>query len=199
MARQARRSETCSTTEPHLQLGAVWPGSNSSPVDFHQFHVIQRQIGHRLLQSIVSLLQFLHPLCLIHPETPILLPPFVVGSVADPELTQNLRHRHPFAMQHLGLPQFPRNLFRRMPLLSHVCLLLAQENTYVCRISDRVSGGRTIENTCRRGSVGVYFDQVAQLSGAENPGARTNPLALASQSLKPEIQMTHWHQPWGLV
>ena len=78
--------------------------------------VIQRLVRYQLLEPRVLPLELLEPLGLVQPQAAILLPPPVVGLLADPDLLAHLRDAQPTAKLHLALPQLADDLFRAVPL-----------------------------------------------------------------------------------
>jgi len=74
-----------------------------------QDHLIQRQIGHELLESAVLFLQLSQPPNLVDGHLAVPLPPHVVGCLADPELARDLQDRGPC----VNLSQGRRDLLLR--------------------------------------------------------------------------------------
>ena len=66
-------------------------------------HVIERLVGHQLLQLRVFLLERLQALRLIETQPAVLLPPAVVRLLTDPQLLADLGRPQTAAQLHLGL------------------------------------------------------------------------------------------------
>ncbi len=69
---------------PIPRLLSSSPGLEVSRGDFLQNLIVHRQTRHQLLQPAILLLQRLQTLGLIHPQTPVRLPPPVVGLLSHP-------------------------------------------------------------------------------------------------------------------
>jgi hypothetical protein len=72
-----------------------WWRSGVSRDRLPQDGVVQQQVRHELLRPGVLLLQSLQALRLVRPKAAILLPPSVVGVVANPQAPANLANRLP--------------------------------------------------------------------------------------------------------
>src|SRR4029453_12083667 len=83
--------------------------------DVLQDHLVKAQVGDQLLQPCVLLLQLLELTGLIGLQACILLLPAVEGLLADADLADELRHRHP----ELGLLEHRHDLLDRKTATSH--------------------------------------------------------------------------------
>ncbi len=85
-----------------------------------KYHLVQAQFRYHLLQPGILLLQFLQATGIVRFHSPILLLPLVIGLLTHPILAAKIRYRCPGFL----LFQNSDDLFRRVPLASHVSLLL---------------------------------------------------------------------------
>ena len=105
-----------------------------------QDHVIERLVGHQLLQPRVFLLEGLQALRLIETQPPVLLPPPVVRLLTDPQLFADLGRAQTAAHLHLGLASCGDDLLGAVPLAWHPasCSLRPNSNAR----AGTVSGGK---------------------------------------------------------
>ena len=91
-------------------------GSEVSLGRLLQNHVVHRQIRHRLLQSLVLLLERLEPLRLAHLHSPVLFAPPVVRLLAHPQLPAHLLDPLPVRQGHFRPAQLVDDLSRAQVL-----------------------------------------------------------------------------------
>jgi hypothetical protein len=120
--RAARSTYTLARHAPPHNVAAH--GLEVSLGHFLQHLLLQRQFGYQPLQPRILLLQFLHPLGLLHLQPAVLLPPALVSLRRDPTFLARLRRRFPVRYCHLNLPQHRYNLLRFVPLHWHLHALL---------------------------------------------------------------------------
>src|SRR5688500_8659708 len=87
--------------------------------DFLEDVLVQGQVGHQLLQTVILFFELLEPPQLTHAHSTILFLPVVEGRIADAHLPANIRRRFScfYALQRVD------NLLITMPLLLHGSVL----------------------------------------------------------------------------
>ena len=105
-----------------------------------QDHVIERLVGHQLLQLRVFLLERLQALRLVETHPAVLLPPAVVRLLTDPQLLADLGRAQTAAYLHLGLASCGDDLLGAVPLAWHPASWSLRPNSNAR--AGTVSGGK---------------------------------------------------------
>ena len=94
-------------------------GSEFSRTDFLEDGVVERLVGHELLEPSVLLLELLQALGLVESKAPLLLPPAVVRLLGNPALPDDRCHTEPLRQLDLRTSKLPDDLFCRVALPAH--------------------------------------------------------------------------------
>lgn len=95
-------------------------GLRSSPCGFGEDQLVERQIGGSLSERLIHLLQPFELVQLVSSHIAMLLAPLVIGLFGYAGFPDRVAPSNPLADKNLNLPQSHDNLFRIVPLASHL-------------------------------------------------------------------------------
>jgi hypothetical protein len=94
---------------------------------------VEGEVGDRLAEPLVLLLQLFQAAQLIRLHAPVLLAPAIVGNLSDADLPDRVRRRCALRLQHFNLPELCDDLLRLVALACHALILRVWVKTHTSR------------------------------------------------------------------